>query len=84
MNSTVHISPPLLTAEHTAQSTNRQGASAEFEVTSVVRWRDAIPELQAPAVPFPSSRIFEIAGEEALRALVRCHHERLFRSSLRA
>jgi len=60
----------------------RSGAGA-FTVGSEIRWADAIPELQAPRVPFPSRRIFQVAGEQVLRALVLRHHQRLSQSSLR-
>lgn len=45
-----------------------------------VRWVDAATDMELPAVPFPSRRILEIAGEATLRRVVRQHH-RLLRAS---
>lgn len=39
-------------------------------------------DLVLPAIALPSSDIMTIAGEEALRALVKHHHQRLRRSSI--
>jgi len=45
--------------------------------TGHVRWKDAASDLEFPPVPFPSRRVFAVAGESRLRALVKRHHERL-------
>lgn len=42
-----------------------------------VRWVDAGHDLDFPPVPFPSKRVFAVAGEAMLRRLVRRHHERM-------
>lgn len=47
-----------------------------------VRWKDAASDLDFPPVPFPSDRVFAVAGEPRLRALVLRHHERLRESSV--
>jgi len=47
-----------------------------------VRWKEAASDLEFPPVPFPSSRVFAVAGEPRLRALVMRHHERLRDSSV--
>jgi hemoglobin len=39
-------------------------------------------DLAFPSIPCPSPTAFAGAGEAALRALVRCHHERLRNSSI--
>jgi hypothetical protein len=51
-------------------------------VGAEVRWAEGTHELEFPRVPFPSLRIFELAGEPALRALVLRHHQRLHCSAL--
>ncbi len=48
-----------------------------MQVGESVRWVDAKIELEFPAVPFPSRRVFAVAGEGLVRALVTRHHERL-------
>jgi hemoglobin len=55
-----------------------------FVVGAEVRWVEGLWELEFPRVPFPSRRIFEVAGEPTLRALVLRHHQRLYDSPLRA
>lgn len=42
-----------------------------------VRWKSESSGYKYPPVPFPSKRVFAIAGEARLRELVRRHHERL-------
>ena len=54
-----------------------------FVVGDEVRWVDGFYELECPRVPFPSRRIFEVAGERMLRALVLRHHQRLSETPLR-
>ena len=39
--------------------------------------------MEFPAIPFPSARVFEVAGEFHLRHLVRHHHRLLRRSEIR-
>ena len=73
--------PPTISGRESHAAACRSGAGA-FAVGSEIRWADAIPELEAPRVPFPSCRIFKVAGEQALRALVLCHHQRLSESAL--
>jgi hemoglobin len=48
-----------------------------MQVGEEVRWKAATSSMEFPAVPFPSRRIFAVAGEEKLRTLVKRHHERL-------
>ena len=69
---------------------SRQSANAcqsgrnDFAVGDAVRWVDGFFEMEFPRVPFPSRRIFEVAGETILRSLVLRHHERLYETPLRA
>lgn len=44
---------------------------------SQVRWKGAATDLEFPPVPFPSNRVFAMAEEPRLRALVKRHHERM-------
>ena len=53
------------------------GGAQGMQVGEAVRWVDAKSEMEFPAVPFPSKRVFAVAGEAKLRALVARHHERL-------
>jgi hemoglobin len=52
-------------------------AAAAMSVGDVVHWKEASVDLDFPPVPYPSRRVFSVAGEPMLRALVRRHHERL-------
>jgi hemoglobin len=47
-------------------------------------WSDQEPafDLAFPAIPSPSPDLLAAVGEESLRALVTCHHQRLRRSSI--
>ena len=44
--------------------------------------KDIAFDLAFPPIPSPSPLVFAIAGEALLRALVRCHHDRLRDSSI--
>ncbi len=68
----------LETAAHACHS-----GGEGFVVGDEVRWVDGFHELECPRVPFPSRRIFAVAGEMMLRALVLRHHQRLYESPLR-
>ncbi|OHX35974.1 hypothetical protein BJL95_02740 [Methylomonas sp. LWB] len=57
-------------------------ASGPMEVGDEVRWKPASTGLEFPAVPFPSRRVFEVAGASLLRALVRRHHQRLLNTPI--
>jgi hemoglobin len=46
-------------------------------VDDEIHWKPASSSIEFPAVPFPSRRVFAVAGEETLRSLVKRHHERL-------
>jgi len=48
-----------------------------MSVGDEISWKPASNGIEYPAVPFRSKRIFAVAGEEMLRALVKRHHERL-------
>ena len=80
MNS--HYSPPTAASRGQPDTAGCQSGVGAFAVGNEIRWVDANSELGAPPVPFPSRRIFESAGEEMLRALVRSHHRRLLESPL--
>jgi hemoglobin len=56
--------------------------SQPMAVAEAVRWKEASADLDFPPVPLPSQRIFAVAGEPMLRALVQRHHERLRESNL--
>ena len=66
------------------QSANACQSGADFAVGDAVRWVDGFFEMEFPRVPFPSRRIFAVAGETILRSLVQRHHERLYETHLRA
>ncbi len=53
-------------------------------VVAEPRWVASSIDFEFPPVPFPSQRIFELAGEEMLRAAVRSHHTRMRASSIGA
>ena len=55
-----------------------------FAAADEVRWVEGFFEMEFPRVPFPSRRIFTVAGEAILRSLVLRHHERLYETPLRA
>jgi hemoglobin len=55
------------TESHSCACNGHQGSE-------VGRTVDAATELILPAVPFPSRRVLEIAGEDTLRQVVRRHH----------
>jgi hemoglobin len=61
-----------------------QSGAIGFVVGAEVRWVEGMHELEFPPVPFPSRRIFELAGAGTLRALVLRHHQRLYETPLRA
>lgn len=82
MNRNSDFSPPPTISGRESYAAACQSGAGAFAVGSSIRWADAIPELEAPRVPFPSRRIFEVAGEQALRALVLRHHQRLSESAL--
>lgn len=42
-----------------------------------VHWKRSAVDLEFPPVPMPTRRVFDVAGETGLRALVARHHERL-------
>lgn len=54
-----------------------------MKASDEVRWVRATHDLEFPAIPFPTSRIYRVAGEALLRALVRRHHALLRASALR-
>ncbi len=54
--------------------------SAPMQVGDEIRWKPESHGVGYPAVPFPSRRIFEVAGETMLRLLVKRHHERLLKT----
>ena len=60
------------------------GCSAPILETlgQAVRWVEATTDMEFPAIPFPSARVFEVAGEFHLRHLVRRHHCLLQRSEI--
>jgi len=55
-----------------------------MQADAQVRWVGAGHDLAYPPVPFPPQRVFQIAGEACLRALVRRHHELLRASAVGA
>ena len=61
---------------------SKNGTPRPMEVNEEVRWVDASMDMEFPAVPFPSKKIFAATGEELLRQLVRAHHSRLYKSSI--
>ena len=61
-----------------------QSGANGFVVGAEVRWVEGKHELEFPPVPFPSRRIFGLAGAGTLRALVLRHHQRLYETPLRA
>jgi hemoglobin len=83
MNCNSNFSRAPATSGRESHAAGCRSGAGVFTVGSEIRWANAIPELQAPRVPFPSLRIFQVAGEQALRALVLCHHQRLSQSALR-
>jgi hemoglobin len=83
MNRNSYFSPPPTISGRESHAAACQSGAGAFSVGSEIRWADAIPELEAPRVPFPSRRIFKVAGEQTLRLLVLRHHQRLLESSLR-
>jgi hemoglobin len=83
MNGNVSLNPPPPIAGGESHAPTCQSGGGAFAVGDEIRWAGAIPELGAPRVPFPSRRIFEVAGEQTLRALVLRHHQRLSESALR-
>jgi hemoglobin len=61
----------------------RSGPGAgSIQVGESVRWVQAVQEFELPAVPFPSRRIFDVAGEACLRDLVRHHHDDVRKTSI--
>ena len=82
MNRNLDFSPSPTISDRESHAAACQSGAGAFTVGSEIRWADATPELGAPSVPFPSRRIFEVAGEQALRALVLRHHQRLSESAL--
>jgi len=75
------VPQPAARLETTAHACQSGGDG--FVVGDEVRWVDGFYELECPRVPFPSRRIFALAGEPMLRALVLRHHQRLYESPLR-
>lgn len=70
-------------ALESSQSANPcQSGRDDFVVGDAVRWVDGFFEMEFPRVPFPSRRIFAVAGETILRSLVLRHHERLCETPL--
>ena len=57
-------------------------ATSPMAVGDEVRWRPASTSHEYPPVPFPSRRVFSVAGEPILRALVKRHHQRLMNTSV--
>lgn len=54
-----------------------QPAAGNSKAGDEIRWKAGFSDIDFPPVPFPTRRIFAVAGEDLLRALVRRHHERL-------
>ncbi|TCJ11650.1 globin [Parasulfuritortus cantonensis] len=52
-------------------------AGGSLQAVDEVRWMESHPDLIFPAVPFPSKHVFAATGTDALRGLVRRHHDRL-------
>ena len=75
--------PGDATSLSTGQSCRSGPAAGSLHVGESVRWVQAVQEFELPAVPFPSRRIFDIAGEQCLRDLVRKHHDNLRQSDIR-
>jgi truncated hemoglobin YjbI len=73
---------PSDTAEGAISGCRSGSGAGPMKVGETVRWVEAVQEFELPAVPFPSRRIFDGAGEECLRRLVRRHHENLRRSGV--
>ncbi len=75
--------PPGNTTFPSAGQSCRSGSTGSLQVGESVLWVQAVQEFELPAVPFPSRRIFDIAGEQCLRDLVRKHHDNLRHSDIR-
>jgi len=58
------------------------GKNGLTQAGNEVRWIAASADLEFPPVPFPSRKVFAVAGEARLRMLVTRHCERLLDSSL--
>lgn len=58
----------------TNKSASSSCACGGHQGTEVGRTVDAATELVLPPVTFPSRRVFEVAGEERIRQVVRRHH----------
>ena len=52
----------------------RCGGARRIPAGDTPRWVPAGQDLEFPPVPFPSKRLYELAGEAGLRALVECHY----------
>jgi len=70
-----------LSSDHAKPLTTPESDHAEcsgpMQVGDEIYWKPASSGVDYPAVPFPSRRIFAVAGEEKLHTLVKRHHERL-------
>jgi hemoglobin len=53
------------------------GGPRRIPVSDSTRWVPAGQDLDFPPVPFPSRRLFEVAGEAGIRALVERHYARM-------
>ena len=84
MNLKVDADLPQPASRHEAPAHVCRSGADGFVAGAEVHWVEGFVELEFPRVPFPSRRIFEVAGEGTLRALVLRHHERLYDSPLRA
>jgi hemoglobin len=63
MNRNLDFSPSPTISDRESHAAACQSGAGAFTVGSEIRWADATPELGAPSVPFPSRRIFEVAGD---------------------
>lgn len=73
-----HHQPAVEAIPEGAQRMHCLCSSGEaLKANDEVRWMEGHAELIFPPVPFPSRRLFQVAGADALRHLVRHHHDRL-------
>jgi hemoglobin len=82
MNGNSDHGPRLPKAAGGSHGASRQSGVGAWTVNNEIRWADAKPDLEAPAVPFPSRRTFDATGEEMLRAWVLRPRRRLAESTL--
>lgn len=52
------------------------------KATDEIHWKSGFSDMEFPPVPFPTRRVFAVAGEATIRALVHTHHDRLKQSPI--